>query len=123
MTATFTELGRTKEGLLEGNIATLVEVLRIIGKKITIEHDTKGLRELEEGGITKYGLRELQALTQKSIEMTDYANQNINIDDNHGLTVLGAIGTAAAGFGVVAAPVLLLYSFMESDKAEADLYQ
>lgn len=124
MMTTLDNLGKTKEDLLEGSIETFVDILEKIGKKINLDHDTKGLRELEEGGITEAALKELRGLSDKSHEITDVtANQKINLDNNHGWAVLGAMGTAAAGFGVIIAPVLLLYSFMESDKAEAALYK
>lgn len=121
MTNTLTQLGKTKKFLMDGNITTIGDIVGKIYKNVKIDRDTKGLRELEEGGITEIGLGELRELGQKSVEIADAAH-NINTDDNHGWAALGALGGAALGFGVIAAPALLLYSIMESDKADEALY-
>lgn len=121
MTDTLIQLGKTKKSLMDGNITTTVDIIGRIYKNVKINRDTAGLRELEEGGITEFGLGELRELQQYSAELRNSIRQ-IDTDDNHGWAALGALGGAALGFGFVAAPALILYSIMESDKADEALY-
>lgn len=106
MTDTLIELGRTKQNLMNGNIQTIADIMSKIYKKVKIDHDTQGLRELQEGGITELGLGEFKAMTQKAVDISKNA-KNINTDDNHGWAATGALAATAVGLGVVA--VLLLF--------------
>ena len=121
MTDTLVQLGRTKENLMNGNIQTIVDIMSKIYKKVKIDRDTQGLRELQEGGITEIGLGEFTAMTQKAVDISKNA-KNINTDDNHGWAATGAFAATAVGLGVVAGPAFVLYSIMESDKADEALY-
>lgn len=121
MSATLTQLGKTKQSLMDGNINSTFEIIGKIYKKLKMDRDTAGLRELTEGGITESGLSQIRELQKTAAEIQSSIKQ-IDTDDNHGWAALGALGGAALGFGVVAAPVFILYSIMESDKADEALY-
>ena len=121
MTDTLVKLGKTKKSLMDGNITSAFEIIGKIYKKLKMNRDTAGLRELEEGGITEFGLSQIRKLQQNAVELSTSIKQ-IDTNDNHGWAALGALGGAALGFGVVAAPVFILYSILESDKADEALY-
>lgn len=121
MSATLTKLGKTKKSLMDGNINSAFGIIGKIYKNVKMNCDTVGLRELEEGGITEIGLAQFRELQETAAAIKD-SMKKIDTDDNHGWAALGALGGAALGFGVVAAPVFILYSIMESDKADEALY-
>ena len=95
-----------------------------ITKKVKRERDTKSIRELEENGIYENILTKMSELSQQVQNFNLSAGKDIDVSENeNAVCVFGALGGAALGFGAVAMPAMLLYSFMKSDEAEAAYYE
>ena len=119
MARTLETLGETKMKLMSGNINDVADVMGKIYKNFKLNRDTAGLKELEEGGFNEKVLTEMQDLSGKAIELAD--SKTFDENDNGAFCALGALGGCVLGFGAIAAPALLIYSFMKSDEAEAAL--
>ena len=100
------------------------DMIEDITKKLRREKDTKSLKELEDAGIYENLLTQMQKLSVQAQNIS-VANQNeIDTSENtNAACVFGALGGAALGFGAVAMPAMLLYSFVKSDEAKAAYYE
>ena len=121
MTSTLNKLGKTKMQLMSGNISEVADIMGKVYKNFKLNKDTKGLKELEDAGFNETLLGEMENLSTKAIELSETSEFKVN--ENGGLCAVGALGGAVLGFGMIAAPAMLLYSFMQSDEAEAALYE
>lgn len=119
MARTLEKLGETKMNLMSGNINDVADVMGKIYKNFKFNRDTAGLKELEDGGFDEKVLMEMQDLSNKAIELAD--SKEFEENDNGSFCALGALGGCVLGLGAIAAPALLIYSFMKSDEAEAAL--
>ena len=114
-------LGTTKMELMSGNINDVADVMGNVYKNFRLNHDTEGLKELEDAGFNELMLNELQTLSTKAIELsttTEFITAN-----NGAFCAIGALGGIVLGAGIIAAPAMLIYSFMKSDESEAALYE
>lgn len=103
-----------------GNVGDIIED---ITKRIKMERNTKALKELESNGIYENLLMQMSTLSRQAEEFETEAREQFDVSENENATcVFGALGAAAFGFGMVAMPAMLLYSFMKSDEAEAAYY-
>lgn len=122
MMQTIDKLGNTKRIISKeiGNVGDLIEK---ITKRIKRENNTRALRELEENGIYENMLNQLAMFSNKAEQYQKEAQMELDASENeNAVCVFGALGAAAFGFGMVAMPAMLLYSFMKSDEAEAAYY-
>lgn len=113
-------LGKTKMNLMTGNINDVADIMSNIYRNFKINRDTQGLRELEEGGIDEFMLSEMTELSDRAIEIA--STREFASADTGSFCAVGALGGAVLGAGI-AAPAMLIYSFMKSDEAEAALYE
>lgn len=96
------------------------DYIQDITKKIKLDNDLESMRELEDAGIQEDVLEKMHILSQQVKELSmDNDKQSSMSGDDNSTCVLGALGGAALGFGVVAMPAMLLYSFIKSDEAES----
>ena len=121
MTQTLDKLGETKMDIMSGNISTVAGIMTTINNKIKMNRDTKGLRELENGGINNMMVAEMQDLSDKAIKIQQ--TPEFRSGGMGSFCAVGALGGAVLGLGAIAAPAMLIYSFMKSDEAEAALYE
>ena len=121
MTKVLSKLGKTKMDLMKGDITDVANFMSKLYKKFRLNHDTEGLRELEANGINEQTLNAVTTLSKETLELSESTKFNHEIDGSLG--AIGALGGAALGFGVIAAPALLLYGFMKSDEATKILYE
>ena len=95
-----------------------------ITKKVKLGKDKESIRELEEAGIRENLLTEMHVLSEQAQRLGIEGVGQIDADENeNSVCVFGALGGAALGFGAVAMPAMLLYSFMKSDEAEAAYFE
>lgn len=121
MTKVLNKLGKTKMDLMSGNINDVANVMGKIYKTFRFNKDTEGLRELEEGGINMAMISEMEDLSNKAIALQQTPEfKSVNTGS---FCAVGALGGAVLGLGAIAAPAMLLYSFMKTDEAEAALYE
>lgn len=121
MTKVLDNLGRTKMDLMSGNISDVANVMGKIYKNFKLNNDTQGLRELEEGGINLSLISEMHDLSTKALELQN--TKEFQNTSTGSFCAVGALGGAVLGLGVIAAPAMLLYSFMKTDEADAALYE
>ena len=95
-----------------------------ITKKIRLANDTESIRELEEAGVHDEILSQMHGLSQQAQSIGMEAADQFDVSENeNAVCVFGALGGAALGFGAIAMPAMLLYSFMKSDEAKAAYYE
>ena len=121
MTQTLGRLGRTKMDIMSGNINTVASVMGRIYKNFKINGDSQGLRELEASGIDNMFIEEMKALSDQAINIQN--TQEFKSSSVGSFCAVGALGGAVLGLGAIAAPAMLIYSFMKTDEAEAALYE
>ena len=117
------ELGETKHRTSIA-IGIAGDFIQDITQKIRQENDTKSMKELEEAGIYENILTQMHTLSQQAQEIVIDSDKEIDASENeNAVCVFGALGGAALGFGAIAMPAMLLYSFMKSDEAEAAYHE
>lgn len=124
MTDALTTLGTTKTKIMAGNITATIEVMSKLHKNARINHDTVGVRELEEAGFRQNMVVEVEKISNHAAALT-------KIEEVDGATTLNLVSVGVYGFGIFvnpifaipALPALLLYSSSKSDEAEAEMYK
>lgn len=121
MTQILNKLGKNKMTIMSGNINVVADVMSKIYKNFKLNNDTRGLRELEDGGINNILISEMQSLSTKAIELQQ--TKEFKSVGAGSFCAIGALGGAVLGLGAITAPAMLIYSFMKTDEAEAALYE
>ena len=114
-------LGKLKMDLMSGNISYVADTIRRIHQNCRINHDTQGLRELENLGFNEKILAEFENLSQKNIEFS--STEDFKLNDALSFCAVGAFGSEVLGLGTIAAPIALLYSFKKLDDSKIALYE
>lgn len=118
-------LGKRKKDVLFGSINEFTQIMTTLGKKLKLNHDTQGLKELESFGFSETMFKEVQENSAKwlklsaNLEETEVANYLFPI-------AFGALGaTTALGLSVALpiSPLVLLYSSSKADEAETEFYR
>lgn len=121
MTNILSSLGALKMDIMSDNIDDVVDTMSGIYKNFKLNRDTRGLRELEDNGFSHQVLDEMHTLSNKAIELAH--TEIITSPDSGVFCAIGMFGSTVLGLSAIAAPAMLLYSFMQSDEAEAALYE
>ena len=117
------KLGRTETNIMDGSVNDFVKMFEKIYSEFEYKKNYSGLQKLEQMGFKKKVIEEMKVISNK-FEQISSTGELKQIEGNSfgAIGLLGA-GALVGGLGVIAAPAVLLYSFMKSDEAEAALYE
>ena len=116
-------LGRTEKNIMDGNIKNFVQMFSRIYAEFEYKKNYTGLQKLENMGFKRKVIEEMKLISKKFDEISSTKEFKQIEGNSYGAIGLLGAGALAGGFGIIAAPAALLYSFMKSDEAEAALYE
>ena len=116
-------VGETKMDLMSGIYDDFACTAGKIHRKFKVNHDTAGLRELEEFGFNEKILNEMQTLSNEAKRLI--STPEFDSADGGSYAAIGLLGAGVLGLGgsLIAGPAMAIYGMMKSDEAEAALYE
>lgn len=124
MVETLRILGERKKYLMLGSISEMAQLMIKLGKKLKLNHDTQGFKELESAGFNTPMFEEVEKSSAKLIALSN--PQETDVADSLLSVTIGAIGVTGILGGLIAfplSPLVMLYTSSKADEAEAEFYK
>lgn len=125
MNTSLDTLGKTEVDIMSDRINNFVSLMSSIYDDFEYRRDYTGLEKLERTGFRRKVIEELQAMTNKAIELGSTPKLKELAGEECSFSSVGLFGAGALALGleVIAAPAMLLYGMMKSDEANAAFYE
>ena len=124
MIETLRVLGERKKYLMLGSISEMTKLMIKLGKKLKLNHDTQGVKELESAGFNASMFEEIEKSSARLIELS--APKETDVADSLLSVTIGAVGVTGL-LGILVAfplsPLAMLYTSSKADEAEIEFYK